>query len=94
MIKVIWPYGISLKYWSASLVNDFSEEYLPILEEDNLWQEWGARVAGTGIFLRAGVPSPITIVQGEKKENYKEWDKWAKVVYRIMSDEYNIADFQ
>lgn len=91
MIKVVWPERISLKYWAACLNSNFESENLPNLEDDTQWAEWATIVANTGIFLRAGVPSPITIKSGEKQENFKEWDKWAKVVYTIMADDYNIA---
>lgn len=90
MIKVVWPERITLTYWAACLVSDYNTENLPKLEDENSWQEWGTIVAGTGIFLKASVPAPISTKGGEKKEVFKEWDKWAKVVYTILSDEYSI----
>jgi len=92
MNKVIWPYGISLKLWADSLVSDFGEECLPKLEDEKQWQDWGSQVAGTGIFLRASVPPPVTYTKGVKNEVFKEWDKWAKTVFRIMSDDYSSTD--
>lgn len=90
MIKVIRPERISLNYWAACLVADFPSENLPILESDEVWQEWGTIVANTGIFLRAHIPPPLTIKQGEKQQVFADWEKWAKVVYTIMSDDYSI----
>lgn len=90
MIKVIRPERISLNYWAACLVADFHSENLPVLETDETWQEWGAIVANTGIFLKAHVPSPVIVKQGVKTDQFKQWDAWAKVVYTIMSDDYRI----
>lgn len=90
MIRVIIPERISLNDWAAALVYDYATENLPLLQDDESWQEWGTIVANTGVFLKASLPAPITYAKGEKKENYKEWDSWAKVVYTIMSDEYSI----
>lgn len=86
MIRVIWPERITLRYWANSLVADYYTENLPILDNEKDWQKWGALVAGTGIFLAASVPSPITIGTESK---FKKWDDWAKTVYIIMSNEYN-----
>jgi hypothetical protein len=90
MIKVILPERITLNYWASCLVGDYPSENLPILQYDENWQEWATIVANTGIFLKARVPAPVIIKDGSKKELFKEWDKWAKVVYTIMSDEYSI----
>lgn len=90
MIKVIIPDRISLPYWAACLVSDFDNEGLPSLEDEEEWQEWASIVANTGIFLRASVPAPFIIKNGARQERFKEWQDWAKVVYTIMSDEYNI----
>lgn len=90
MIKVVWPERISLNYWAASLVADFRNENLPLLDSEENWQEWANIVANTGIFLKAHIPAPVQLKDGQKKEIFSEWDKWAKVVYTIMSDEYSI----
>ncbi len=92
MIKVVWPFNISLSYWAACLVADFPEDGLPILEDENNWQEWGAIVANTGSFQRANIPSPLVIKEGEKKELFPDWANWAKVVYTILSDNYNTQE--
>ncbi len=92
MIKVIWPHNISLNYWAASLVTDYPNEHLPILETEDTWQEWATIVANTGAFQRANIPAPITFKEGVKKEIFSDWQKWAKTVYTILSDNYNISE--
>lgn len=88
MNKVIWPERISLKYWAACLVSDFKNETLPILLDENDFEKWATIVAGSGIFRRAAIPPPTFITSGPAGE---KWIKWAKIVYTIMADEYNIT---
>jgi hypothetical protein len=89
-MSIVWPEYITLNNWSGALVADYPNAYLPILQDENKWQEWGAAVVGTGIFERSGIPSPFSIVQGTKKENFKDWQEWAKVVYSIVNNESNV----
>lgn len=81
----VYPKYISLKYWAATIMTDYANEPLPILVNEEQWEEWGAIVAGTGIFLRASVPSPFSIVRGKKQQNFKDWQGWAKIMYNIMN---------
>jgi hypothetical protein len=92
MIKVIWPVNINIKYWTACLIADFPNENLPSLDDEKNWQEWATIVAGTGVFQRAAVPSPLSFKDGERKEVFTEWQKWAKVVYTLLSDNYNVTE--
>jgi len=78
---IIWPEYISLKDWAADLIGTYSKEFLPILEDEDKWQEWGAIVAGTGIFAKAGVPTPFSLVQGKKQADFESWQEWAKIIY-------------
>lgn len=87
MNKVIWPERISLKYWADSLVSDFREENLPILTNVEDFEKWGKEVVTSPLFSRAGIPPPSIIKQGTIDE---KWVKWAKIVYTLMGDEYNI----
>lgn len=87
MIKVIWPEYIELKNWAAALIIDFSDENLPILDDEEKWQEWGTVIAGTGIFAKGGVPSPVSIREGRKSVSFDKWDEWAKIVYNIMAND-------
>jgi hypothetical protein len=92
MIKVVWPFNINLKYWAACLVSDFPNENLPVLEDEKQWQEWGTIVANTGAFQRANIPAPLSFKEGGRKEVFTDWEKWAKIVYTILSDNYNVTE--
>jgi hypothetical protein len=78
---VIWPEYITLKDWAANLVSDYANEYLPILSNEEKWEEWGAIVAGSGTFSKANVPPPFEIYGARKKSSFKDWREWAKIVY-------------
>lgn len=91
MAIMVDPRYISLKNWAASLIVDFPNDIIPVLEDENKWEDWAARVITVGIFSRAGLPAPFTITQpGIKKANFQKWEDWAKVVYSIMTNELNI----
>lgn len=90
MIKVIWPEYISLRDWSAALIADYPEENLPLLDNEDKWQDWAAVVCGSGIFERANIPSPFVIEEGRKKSNFAEWQDWAKIVYTNLANELDI----
>jgi hypothetical protein len=92
MIKVIWPQNITFKYWASCLVADFPNENLPFPGDEKEWHEWATIVAGTGVFQRATIPSPLSFKEGERKEVFTDWTKWAKTVYTIMSDNYNVTE--
>lgn len=87
---MVWPEYIGLKDWAACLVIDYPNEYLPLLENEDKWQEWGAAVVNTGIFAKANVPSPFSIKEGQKKENFTDWREWAKTLYIILTNEQNL----
>jgi len=86
-MQVVWPEYISLNNWSGALAIDYPDTYIPILEDDTKWKEWGASLVGTGVFARKSVPSPFSIEKGVKKESFKDWQEWAKTVYLIMNNE-------
>jgi hypothetical protein len=90
MIKIIWPEYIDLKYWAAAIVADYTDEILPILHDEKDWKDWGMVLCGTGIFAAANIPPPFSISGGEKKENFKSWQDWAKRVYSNMANELDI----
>lgn len=81
---IIWPEYIELKEWAAALVYDYSDEYLPILEDVDKWQDWASIVAGTGVFARNEIPTPSSLEAGEKKGDFSNWQEWSKVVYNLM----------
>lgn len=84
---VVYPEYITLKNWAGALAADNASSYLPALIDEDRWQEWAAIVAGTGVFQRNRVPSPFSIYKGSRKENFKDWKEWAKVVYLLLNNE-------
>lgn len=83
---IVYPEYKSLKIWANTLVADNPTYFLPALHDENKWQEWGAAVAGTGIFKRYGVPPPYAIYKGNRKDNFKDWQQWAKVVCLLLNN--------
>lgn len=84
---IVNPEFVSLKNWSAALVIDFPSELLPILTDENKWQEWAAIVVTTGIFSKYGLPSPYVVKNGIRDSRFREWKEWAKVVYMSLINE-------
>lgn len=87
MIKVVYPEGINLINWAGALVFDYAEEFIPKLEDEKKWQEWGAMVANSGVFKKIGIPTPSNIIGENKKDNIEDWQIWAKMVYICMANE-------
>lgn len=90
---MVIPEYIDLKYWAAQLIVDYPNEYLPVLSKEEEWQEWGAAVVGSGVFARNNCPSPFTVAEGVKKNNFKDWQEWARVIYISMLNTENINEF-
>jgi len=83
---IIWPEYISMKDWSARLIEDYPDEYLPILENEDDWQKWAIQVAGTGVFQEQDIPTPFSTEEDTTKIPFNSWQEWAKKVYNIMID--------
>jgi len=83
-MNVVWPQYISLADWSSRLIADFTDEQLPLLDDEQNWEEWGTLVATTGIFERAGVPVPFDTEEGRKRSLFPSWEEWAKTVYMLI----------
>jgi hypothetical protein len=81
---IVWPEYIDIKDWAANLIVDYPDEYLPILEDADKWEDWASIVAGTGVFARNDIPAPFSVTEGEKKQEFKDWQEWAKTVYNLM----------
>ncbi len=81
---IVWPEYIDVKDWAANLIVDYPDEYLPILEDADKWEDWASTVAGTGVFARNDIPAPFSVTEGEKKQDFKDWQEWAKTVYNLM----------
>ncbi len=84
---IVQPKYISLKNWAGSLLIDFPDDILPILRDEEDWEEWAVIVANTGSFKRANIPTPYQLKQGQRESAFKTWNKWAAVVYLIMTSE-------
>ena len=81
---IVWPEYIDVKDWAANLIVDYPDEYLPVLEDADKWEDWASTVAGTGVFARNDIPAPFSVTEGEKKQDFKDWQEWAKTVYNLM----------
>lgn len=81
---IVWPEYIDIKDWAANLIVDYPDEYLPILEDVDKWEDWASIVAGTGVFARNDIPAPFSVTEGEKKQEFKDWQEWAKTFYNLM----------
>lgn len=72
------------KRWAAELLRIYRTERLPILLDEDKWQEWANTIAGIGVFRENGIPSAISIKDSKKADSFKNWQEWAKAVYIIM----------
>jgi len=81
---IVWPEYIDVKDWAANLIVDYPDEYLPVLEDADKWEDWASTVAGTGDIARNDIPAPFSVTEGEKKQEFKDWQEWAKTVYNLM----------
>lgn len=89
----IFPEYIDFFEWGCALIADNSASYLPVPPRDeSKWQEWGAIVAGTGIFRLNRVPSPFSVYKGNRKDNFKDWREWARIVYLLFNDGSQILE--
>lgn len=79
-----FPQFISLKQWAAELLRIYKSERLPVLLDEDKWQDWANYVAGTGVFRVNGIPSATGIKNAKKADSFKDWQEWAKAVYIIM----------
>lgn len=87
MIRVLRPEYISLRNWVGALINDFPEENIPLLDDEDKWEEWAMKLANTGVFKRANIPGPFSLSQGKREKKFEAWQDWAKVVYMLMTNE-------
>lgn len=72
---MIIPDYSTLKQWAASLVEDFEEDNIPLLEDEDQWKEWGYLLMEVPAFIGKGAPSP---------QGYENWKSWAKGVYLVL----------
>jgi len=86
----VYPKYISVKYWAATVCDDYSDFPLPILHDETKWAAWAQNLIATEPFISAGVPSPYKDVRKKDGElAFKNWEEWAKKVYLVMLSQNN-----
>lgn len=68
---------ISLKLWADTLIQDFGQDDLPILDHEDNWRAWGNRVAGEPSFIRNNAP---------RTEGFETAEEWAQSVCGVMAN--------
>ncbi len=71
--------------WAGRLTEDYIKYFMPVLIDEEKWQEWGNIVAGTDPFRAAKVPSP-SMTNPATEGNAKTWQDWAKAFYATMAN--------
>jgi hypothetical protein len=84
MNGLTYPDHISLKRWSADLVFRYRYDRLPILTDEDKWQDWANSIVGTGVFKENAAPSASTVKNNANIDNFNDWKEWAKAVYIVM----------
>jgi hypothetical protein len=80
---MIVPKHISLHNWAASLVIDFPDDDIPLLDDfDDNWQKWGAALVQCNSFGINNAPSPDLSLNKRKQD----WHEWAMMIYLTMID--------
>lgn len=74
---MIWFKDISLKLWADTLIRDFMHDNVPILENEENWQEWGNRLVQEPSFAKVGCP---------QTNGFERVDDWAQAVCGAMAD--------
>lgn len=74
---MILPLHTNLAEWASSLIIDFPNDDIPILEKDTDWQLWGGFLVQEPSFEQAFAPSPYF---------YDDWRAWAIDVYYTMAN--------
>jgi len=84
MNGLTYPEHISLKRWAADLVFRYRYDRLPILTDENKWQDWANAVVATGAFKENNAPSASSVKNSSRVDSFKDWQAWAKAVYIVM----------
>lgn len=82
---MVMPKYITLKNWAGSLNIDYPNDILPILRNEEEWEEWATIVANTGTFKNAAIPTPASLKKEQNNNEPSNWNEWAKTVYYIMN---------
>jgi hypothetical protein len=71
------PKLATLKQWAASLIIDFPNDEVPLLQQEQDWREWGDALIQEGSFSRNGAPDTRL---------YQNWTDWAEVIFYAMAN--------
>lgn len=74
---MVIPKGISEKNWFDSLVIDFPNDNIPILQNVLEWKKTGNFLVQENSFSIQGAPSP---------DQYEEFFPWAMEIFKTMSN--------
>lgn len=53
---MIWFREMPLKLWADRLIQDFGQDNIPFLDNEDNWRVWGNRVVGEPSFIRNNAP--------------------------------------
>lgn len=79
----VYPKYISIKYWAATVCDDYSDFPLPVLHDETKWAAWAENLIGVEPFVNRGVPSPYK-GGGKNELAFNNWEEWAKKAYLVM----------
>lgn len=71
------PKYVKIEEWAASLLIDFPNDDIPILQDEKDWKDWGNRLVEIPTFLNSGAPSTV---------HFDDSQKWMDAVYFTMSN--------
>lgn len=74
---MIIPNLTSLKNFSSSLIIDFPDDNIIILDDKNNWKEWGDQLVQSESFIQNSAPGT---------QNYNNWKDWAQDLFFVMNN--------
>ena len=84
MHGLTYPYNISLSRWAADLAFRFKRARIPVLTNEEKWQDWANAVVAIGVFRENAAPSASKVKGSSASDTYDNWETWAKAVYSVM----------
>ena len=71
------PLHTNLLEWAASLIIDFPDDDIPMIFDEEQWQDWGSVLVQENSFAQVSAPNP---------NFYEDWNAWAIDVYYTMAN--------
>lgn len=71
------PEMTDLRNWAASLITDFPEDDIPLLDNEQNWKDWGDRLSQCSTFIQNNSPGT---------QHYDTWEKWSNRVFFCMNN--------